>query len=68
MNMIFIMHLALVLAGVVIALFTLKWFGGVRGGWASDAGIFAVGLLAVSVVLVLAGFNIITFPGLAVTP
>jgi hypothetical protein len=59
-----LVHLALVLAGVVIALFTLKWFGGVRGGWASDAGIFAFGLLAVSVALVLAGFNVIPFPGM----
>lgn len=59
-----LLHLLLILAGIAVALSALWYFARVRGGWLSAAGMLTVPFLVVAVLLVLAGFGVIGFPGL----
>lgn len=59
-----LLHLLFVVAGIAIALAALHWYARVSGGWFSLSGLFALAFLAVAVLLVLAGFGVVEFPGL----
>lgn len=59
-----LLHLLFVVAGVAVVLGALWYFARVRGGWLSMAGLFTAALLVVGGALILAGFGVVSFPGL----
>jgi hypothetical protein len=69
MNMIVLIHLVFVIAGVAVALGALAWFSRVTGGlFDSVGGWFTLALVGTGGALILVGFGVIGFPGLAVIP